>query len=62
MLITENAAEVSRKIRKKMLASAQSPLLQLVGFLIMFMQLCIKLIIMEESTKKIFKPKVLVQE
>jgi hypothetical protein len=57
--------EVSRKIRKDGWASAQSPLLkgQLRVAYHVFMQLCIKLIIMEESTKKIFKPKFeLVQE
>jgi hypothetical protein len=56
MLITENAAGGIRKIRKKMVGLRQSYSRgQLRVAYHVFMQLCIKLIIMEESTKKIFK-------
>jgi hypothetical protein len=56
--------EVSRKIEKDGYGSITLLKGQLrVGLSCVFMQLCIKLIIMEESTKKIFKPKFeLVQE
>jgi hypothetical protein len=58
MLITENAAGVSRRLEKMVgLRLNHSLKGQLRVAYHVFMQLCIKLIIMEESTKKIFKPK-----